>query len=59
MMNTKRINYPQSKIALLVIDVQQGLFERPTPLYQAEALVKNINLLIDKARRANGGSVFW
>lgn len=38
--------------ALLVIDVQQGLFERATPIYQAREVLENINLLIDRAREA-------
>ena len=53
MANNQTIHDPQGKIALLVIDVQQGLFERPTPLYQAEQLINNINMLINKARQAN------
>jgi nicotinamidase-related amidase len=35
--------------ALLVIDVQQGLFRKSTPIYEAEQLLKNINLLVDLA----------
>lgn len=33
------------KSVLLVIDVQQGLFEDPSPIYQAEEVLKKINLL--------------
>lgn len=40
-----------SKTALLVIDVQQGLFRKTTPIYRAEALLENINALIEKAHR--------
>jgi nicotinamidase-related amidase len=36
--------------ALLVIDVQQGLFERTTPIYKADEVLTNINILIDRAR---------
>jgi len=43
----------QKQVALLVIDVQQGLFERSTPIYQAEQVLENINALIHKARRAD------
>jgi len=47
-----------SRIALLVIDVQQGLFERSTPIYNAEQLLHNLNALIRGARRA-GVPVFF
>jgi nicotinamidase-related amidase len=39
----------QKSIALLVIDVQQGLFRKSTPLYNAEELLEKINLLVDCA----------
>ncbi len=41
----------QPSSALLVIDVQQGLFEKSTPIYNASDLLQNINLLIRKSRR--------
>ena len=41
------------KSALLVIDVQQGLFERSAPIYQAEDVLKNINLLVADAHKKN------
>jgi len=44
--------------ALLVIDVQQGLFKKSTPIYQADVLLENINLLIDRAHQA-GVPVFY
>jgi len=40
----------QDHAALLVIDVQKGLFTKSTPVYQAEQLLKNITTLIQKAR---------
>ncbi len=43
----------QDNVALLVIDVQQGLFERPTPVYKAEQLLQNINALVDRAHHDN------
>ena len=46
------------KVALLVIDVQQGLFERSAPIYRAEQLLENIQLLIHNARQA-GAAVFF
>jgi len=39
--------------ALLVIDVQRGLFNKNTPIYQAEQLLANINLLVKKAHLAD------
>ena len=44
--------------ALLVIDVQQGLFQKSTPIYQAEALIANINQLQARAHAA-GAPVFF
>jgi nicotinamidase-related amidase len=44
--------------ALLIIDVQRGLFNRATPVYQAEALIQNINTLVDRAHDA-GVPVFY
>jgi nicotinamidase-related amidase len=46
-MNTK--NSPDRAV-LLIIDVQRGIFEKSTPVYQAEQLLENLNLLIDQAR---------
>lgn len=43
----------QGNVALLVIDVQQGLFGKSTPIYKAEELLQNITLLIDRAHRNN------
>ena len=48
----------QNNIALLVIDVQQGLFTKSTPIYKAEELLENINLLVDCAHR-DGVPVFY
>lgn len=36
--------------ALLVIDVQSGLFREKAPIFKADQLLKNIMLLIDNAR---------
>lgn len=41
-----------SHFALLVIDVQQGLFGKSTPVYQADALLENITCLIERARQS-------
>lgn len=40
----------QRDTALLVIDVQQGLFERKTRVHNADQMLTNINRLIKKAR---------
>jgi nicotinamidase-related amidase len=42
-----------NQLALLVIDVQQGLFKKSTPIYKAEELLMAINELVDSAHRAN------
>jgi len=41
-----------SRSALLVIDVQQGLFRKSTPIYQAERLLTNIETLVARAHAA-------
>ncbi len=43
----------QNPVALLIIDVQQGLFEKHTPIYKADKLLENITTLIDRAHRSN------
>ena len=37
--------------ALLVIDVQRGLFNRSSPVYKAKEALANINALVDRARQ--------
>ena len=44
--------------ALLVIDVQQGLFQKPTPLYRAQEVLANINLLVERAHVAHAPVVY-
>lgn len=41
-----------SENALLIIDLQQGLFYGPTSPYFSDAVLLNIQLLIEKARQA-------
>ena len=48
----------QKKMALLIIDVQQGLFSKSTPIYKADEFLKNIRRLVDRAHRA-GAPVFY
>ena len=44
--------------ALLVIDVQQGLFNKGTPIYRAEALLANIQHLAEQAHQAKAPVVY-
>lgn len=44
--------------ALLVIDVQQGLFEHKIPIYNAQSLLANIDALISCARQHGALVVF-
>ncbi len=46
------------KAALLIIDVQQGLFEKNTPIFQAERLIQNIHSLVEKAHSAKAPVVY-
>ena len=48
----------KGSVALLVIDVQQGLFEKSTPIYKAEELLHNINALVERAHQ-DGVPVFY
>jgi nicotinamidase-related amidase len=56
--NARTVTKHQKDVALLVIDVQQGLFARSTPIYHADDLLKNIGTLVDRAHRA-GVTVFY
>lgn len=44
--------------ALLVIDVQQGLFEKTTPIYQSNRLLENLCTLIERAHRAGAPVIY-
>jgi len=46
------------KYALLIIDVQRGLFSKPIPVYNADELLDNILDLVDRAHAA-GVSVIY
>ena len=48
---------PESS-ALLVIDVQNGLFSKPTPIYKEQELLENINSLREKFIQ-HGGAVYF
>jgi nicotinamidase-related amidase len=47
-----------AQTALLVIDVQKGLFDKSHPIYNAEQLLDNILLLVEKAHGV-GVPVFY
>lgn len=46
------------KTALLVIDVQRGLFEKSSPIYRAKEVLANVNALVDRARAQGAPVVF-
>lgn len=50
-------NIPVAGTALLIIDVQRELFAKSTPIYRAEQLLANVNLLMARAH-AQGVPVF-
>lgn len=52
-MNTAPSSAKPSATALLVVDVQQGLFQKSTPVYRAADLIHNIQILVDAAHRAH------
>jgi nicotinamidase-related amidase len=47
-----------NKSALLVIDVQVGMFPESDPVYNAGVLIENIKALIEKAR-SSGASIIY
>jgi nicotinamidase-related amidase len=46
------------KTALLIIDVQRGLFNRSSPVYKAKELLASINALEDRAREQGAPIVY-
>ena len=44
--------------ALLVIDVQRGLFQKSTPIYHAETLLDNILALVSRAQAAGAPVIY-
>ena len=50
--NTRPATRHPKNVALLVIDVQQGLFAKSIPIYKADDLLKNIRTLVERAHRA-------
>jgi len=53
-----QITSNKNTTALLVIDVQQGLFQQSRPVHQAEQLLSNLETLIEAARRTGAPLVF-
>ena len=51
-------NQKQKKKGMLVIDVQNGLFDRSIPIYDAEKVLENINTLINRARQVDIPVIF-
>lgn len=50
---------PATGAALLVIDLQRGLFRRPTPVYEEAPLLRNISGLVAAAHAAGIPVVFF
>lgn len=50
--------FMEKKRALIIIDIQQGLFEKKTEVYQSAELIININTIIDIFRRTEKNIVF-
>lgn len=46
------------KPALLIIDVQRGLFANPTPVYKEDELITHILELVDRAHQAGAPVVY-
>jgi nicotinamidase-related amidase len=58
-MKTKLSPKPRGdSTALLVIDVQIGLFKKQLPIYRAADLLSNINSLIERARHAGAPVIY-
>jgi nicotinamidase-related amidase len=51
-------NSQPANTALLIIDVQKGLFEKSTPIFEAEQVLTNINTLMKNARQAGIPVIF-
>ncbi len=47
-----------SKKCLLIIDVQNGMFNLPRELYKSDIILNNIISLIEKARKENTLIIF-
>jgi nicotinamidase-related amidase len=47
-----------SSVALLIIDMQVGMFQEAEPVYQGDALLQRIDSLITKARSGNAPIIY-
>lgn len=48
----------EKKSALIIIDVQQGLFKKKNKIYNSDELISNINAIIDIFRRTEKSIIF-
>ncbi len=46
------------RTALLVIDIQHGLFTRSTPIYRADEFLRKVNTLMERSRAAGVPVIF-
>jgi nicotinamidase-related amidase len=53
-----RLRLNPENTALLIIDVQMALFSRPTPIYKADDLLRNINSLVEMFQLSNALVVY-
>ena len=53
-----QVKLDPTSTALLVIDVQQGIFSRPTPVHNERELLSNINALIQRTSQS-GALVYF
>ena len=53
-----RLRLNPENAALLVIDVQIALFSRPTPIFKADVLIRNINSLVEMFQLSNALVVY-
>ena len=55
---SQKLRLNPENTALLVIDVQMALFSRPTPIYNADDLLRNINSLVEMFQLSNALVVY-
>ena len=56
--SAQTINNPLKNSALIVIDIQRGLFNKSIPIFQEDKFLSNVNYLIDKAHASNVPIIF-
>ncbi len=57
-MSSNAICLDPNSTALLVVDVQQALFERPTPIHRADELLDTLSDLVERAHAAGALVVY-